>query len=438
MGQEATGTQKTFQAAGKVADVIGANENVRGGIGLAVIIATGLFLPVMAIVNYVKNYTGENSVKDIELLLNGTVETPKAETITEKPPLSKKKADEDLADSPKPQAIPVAPSSSETTISGQKTITIKIPANLPSKNVLILLLLAVVIICGVIFTSVFHSHRATAISPPNIVNGGAGQRALTQPVAQSPALAKQSIPNEAPAAAQQSIPNEVTAPTQPTSPPTETPVPKKVANLPKVVFSDDFSGNSIDSAKWTTSGNTVIQDDGVMKVLTEVTDKGGNLTSKPFLVNPTGKITITHQVYLHYANAYFIGKTFITIGDLPTFAIQYANMSYSDANLSLIPRQGFFVSRNNARIDVSSAQADVSAAITPVWDTWFDEKITYDPTTGILELFINDVSQGTYNVGIMSSKSPTMTLAFSAWGWWTGHQYLMKNLKVTQIESDTQ
>ena len=65
--QEGTGSQKTFQAAAKVADVIGANENVRGGIGLAVIIGTGLFLPIMAIVNYFKNYTGENDTKGISI-----------------------------------------------------------------------------------------------------------------------------------------------------------------------------------------------------------------------------------------------------------------------------------------------------------------------------------------------------------------------------------
>ena len=67
IGQEGTGSQKTMQAAAKVANVIGANENVRGGIGLAVIIGTGLFLPIMAIVNYVKNYTGENDTKGINI-----------------------------------------------------------------------------------------------------------------------------------------------------------------------------------------------------------------------------------------------------------------------------------------------------------------------------------------------------------------------------------
>ena len=67
IGQEGTGSQRTMQTAAKVANVIGANENVKGGIGLAVIIGTGLFLPVMAIVNYIKNYTGENDTKGINI-----------------------------------------------------------------------------------------------------------------------------------------------------------------------------------------------------------------------------------------------------------------------------------------------------------------------------------------------------------------------------------
>ncbi|MCI0542002.1 MAG: tetratricopeptide repeat protein [Verrucomicrobiales bacterium] len=67
IGNQATGGQKAMQTAAKVANVIGATENVRGTIGLAVIIGTGLFLPVMAIVNYVKNYTGENNVKDLQI-----------------------------------------------------------------------------------------------------------------------------------------------------------------------------------------------------------------------------------------------------------------------------------------------------------------------------------------------------------------------------------
>jgi hypothetical protein len=106
-------------------------------------------------------------------------------------------------------------------------------------------------------------------------------------------------------------------------------------------------------------------------------------------------------------------------------------MSYADA--SLMPRYGFFITRNSARPDLITNQADVSVAITPLWDTWFNEKITYDPVTGIMEYFINDVSQLTFNVGTLpQTTSPTMSLTFSAWGWYTGHEHYFGDLKVMQ------
>jgi hypothetical protein len=39
----------------------------------------------------------------------------------------------------------------------------------------------------------------------------------------------------------------------------------------------------------------------------------------------------------------------------------------------------------------------------------------------------------TYNVGVLPpTNSPTMTLDFTAWGWWTGHEQLFSNLVVSQ------
>lgn len=76
LGGGTTGGDRALAAAGKVANVIGANENVKGGIGLAVIIGTGLFLPVMAIWNYVQNYTGENDLKTLQLPSTPTAPPP--------------------------------------------------------------------------------------------------------------------------------------------------------------------------------------------------------------------------------------------------------------------------------------------------------------------------------------------------------------------------
>jgi hypothetical protein len=201
-----------------------------------------------------------------------------------------------------------------------------------------------------------------------------------------------------------------------------------------VVFSDNFSGNTIDSTKWTTSGNTVLQTNQTMEVLTTQTDAGGNLTSVSFPVNSTGVITVTRQVLLHYGNDDFEGQFGITIASLPMFSVRYANMTYGDG-VTFQPCYGFFLTRNNGRPDVIADDADVSTAITPLWDTWYNEKVTYDPTSGMMQYFINGVSQETFNVGALpQTNSPTMTLSFNAWGWFTGHEQLFRNLVVSQTQ----
>jgi serine/threonine protein kinase/tetratricopeptide (TPR) repeat protein len=203
-----------------------------------------------------------------------------------------------------------------------------------------------------------------------------------------------------------------------------------------IVFSDDFTGNLIDSTKWTYHGDSVLQKSQIMEVLTTVTDHGGGLTSVPIPINSSGKITITRQVFLHYGNQYFEGQFGINVGSMPQFSVWYANMNYSGSGYK--PEYGFFLTRNNARPDVVADAADVNSAFTPLWDTWFNEKVTYDPLTGVMEYFINDVSQGTFNVGVLPQMdSPTMTLTFTAWGWYTGHEQVMRNLIVTQVASPT-
>ena len=199
-----------------------------------------------------------------------------------------------------------------------------------------------------------------------------------------------------------------------------------------VVFSDSFDDNTIDASKWTTYGNTVTESSQVMQVLTMATDAGGNLASRHFPVNSTGKITITRRAYLHYANNYFMANFMVNVGTLPGFRVQYCNDHYA-SGANYMARYGFCLTRNEASAMFVSSQGNVSAMITPIWDGWFTEKIAYDPLTGVMEYFTNDVSALSYNVGLLpQTNSPTMTLSFNAWGWWTGHQQLFDDLVVAQ------
>ena len=170
----------------------------------------------------------------------------------------------------------------------------------------------------------------------------------------------------------------------------------------------------------------------MMQVLTTVTDAGGNLASVPFPVNGAGKITLTRRAYIHCANNYFMCNLFIKMGTLPYFTVQYCNMDYADGT-TYMARHGIFIARNDVSSMYLATQNDVSSMINPIWDTWFNESITYDPLTGVMEYLTNNVRALTYNVGILpQTDSPTMKVACNAWGWWTGHQQLFEDLVVTQ------
>lgn len=218
----------------------------------------------------------------------------------------------------------------------------------------------------------------------------------------------------------------------PTPSPTPTPTPA-------VLFSDNFDDNSIDPAKWTVSGNTVTEASQILQVLTTVTDQPGTAATKDFAISNTGLITVTRRVFLHHDdsvyylgnNHFFLGQFVLRFGTLPLVRVEYYDYDYSGP--SDAPRHGFFVTRNDKRARDPSIGADLSGGIPALWDTWFNEKITYDPATGALVYFVNDVPQISFNVGVMpNTASPTMSMTFQAYGWWTGHQQLFDDIAVTQ------
>ena len=60
----------------------------------------------------------------------------------------------------------------------------------------------------------------------------------------------------------------------------------------------------------------------------------------------------------------------------------------------------------------------------------------YSPDSGNLQYYTNGVIVTNYFIGVMpQTDKATLQLNFTAWGWYTGHQQLFKNLLVTQVTS---
>lgn len=200
-----------------------------------------------------------------------------------------------------------------------------------------------------------------------------------------------------------------------------------------LIFNDDFNDNSIDPAKWLYYGNRVVEENGIMKVEVTVTDQEGHLESDWIDINPTESLTIERRIKAHYANQYYDGFFHIHLNQAPdfTFGINYDNYAYSNA--SIIPKFGFFLTRNNARAAQRDRQTDVSDRIDPIWDEWFYEKMVYNPVTGILEYYMNEQMQMEFFVGLLPDlPSYSIKLYDHNHAWWTGHYQHFDDIYVSQ------
>jgi hypothetical protein len=206
------------------------------------------------------------------------------------------------------------------------------------------------------------------------------------------------------------------------------------------IFSDTFTGNTVNTSNWIVSGDTVFQTNGTLVVSNAALNNGGVLTSVPIAVNATGLITITRNVTVHpaastlanYPGTNFLGQFTISIGTLGTFSVNYADWDYDDG-VTYMSRYGFFLARDGASPILIADQADVSGAIAPLFDTQFAETVAYNPTNGNLSYSINGALQTNFDVGILpATTSPTMTLSFNAFGLGTGDDQAMQDFVVTQ------
>jgi hypothetical protein len=213
---------------------------------------------------------------------------------------------------------------------------------------------------------------------------------------------------------------------------TKTPTPTPT---PAIRFSDRFDG-TIDRSKWTTSGNTVTQHLGIMRVETTKQDAGGVLQSVPFVVQSSGEIRMTRKVNLHRGSYVYMATLRLYIGSLPPVGIHYCDINWSDTigETTYVRRNAIHLSRNNANPHIAAYNADVSDPIPPIWDQWFDEEIRYDPSTGVLSYFVNGVKQMDYNVGALTEPNPVqMSMRLDSWGWFAGHAHWMNGLIVSQL-----
>lgn len=183
------------------------------------------------------------------------------------------------------------------------------------------------------------------------------------------------------------------------------------------------------------NSQTSIQD-GYLTLSDQVTDRAPILVSDPIYLNPGEILTVRRKVRLHYANDYFNGAMRITApvdGKLnlqPGTDRWDSNFGQIVANIDYL--HYFYMEDNKAATDgfilynVVDGGYSAEEIVTPVFDQWFTESISYYASSGDTMWQINGQ---TYLSKGLPLKQPAVCVVMNAYGWYTGH-----SMDIDQIE----
>lgn len=235
----------------------------------------------------------------------------------------------------------------------------------------------------------------------------------------------------------QTVPLEMLALSTPTeyqeepvpAPPVQTEEPSRSI----VRFSDSFDDGVIDVRKWEAGGSTVRESGGTLLLSASVVDHTGWARTLPIPIDPSRPLVISRRVRLHPGNEFFDALMSITPTGYPEkrFGVSYASYHYTGGGECVTV--GFSLFRRDANSHrFADRKANASPLLPPVWDRWLDENLIYDPRTGEARYFLDGREQLGYNVGALPPTTTSLSLTFTAWGWYTGHLQEMDSLEVTQ------
>lgn len=96
--------------------------------------------------------------------------------------------------------------------------------------------------------------------------------------------------------------------------------------------------------------------------------------------------------------------------------------------------EGFFLVRDGAYPNTKTGYASgkVSERIKPVWGEWFEQKIVYNPSDGLMTYFIDGVKRGEFAANKLRAKDNEIRFEIVPWGWWVNHTLEIDYIRVTQ------
>lgn len=216
----------------------------------------------------------------------------------------------------------------------------------------------------------------------------------------------------------------------------------------QTVFYDDFSDKEIDTRKWIAEGKNVRLSEGIAKISVDEVDKGGNLQSVYFTIDPNKAFTIKSRIKVTYNqsvdyNINFVGAFGFAIPNdasnndaVNFYGVKYANAEGEFCYAgNIVKTEGFYLVKDDGDVRVNRHHTDgkIGPRIEPVWQKWFRQKLVYEPQNETMLYFIDGEKKGEFVIGKLPlGDKNKLRLEIYPRGWWLHHSLEIDDIEVAQ------
>jgi len=209
-----------------------------------------------------------------------------------------------------------------------------------------------------------------------------------------------------------------------------------------VIFRDDF--DVLDKNFWFVQRarspnvpdySAVSVSDGILTLSQDQTDNGPSVISKPIKIGNNSILTIKRRSYVHPQVSYsYQGGDIFFSGSLGLYA---SNDIFNGEVNDYITGVSYFDYEYQGDWETFVLHNDRNKTenyITPKWNEWFEEELTYDSNSGKITYKINgDIVSET----IQAIDTEYVKIHMHTYGWWTGHYTKLDYIDISVAETST-
>lgn len=210
------------------------------------------------------------------------------------------------------------------------------------------------------------------------------------------------------------------------------------------LLSDDFSSQELNAENWSVGGKRVRIADGVARVSVDEVNNGGVLRSRRISINPELPLSIKSRIRVSFNQSVDMNVDFIAAFGLRFNESEFVGLKFANAEGefcypdNIVRAEGAYLVRGDG--DVRKNRDHVSGLvgprIEPVWHTWVEQELRYEPDQELLSYFIDGVKKGEFVVGRLPlDETGSVLLEIHPRGWWLHHAIEIDRISVTQQRS---